>query len=526
MDIKRGITWVCIWLGGFIFICAGCSDSYLLGPSGLSGKGDFSYALKRRIQSPEKLSPLEGGSHKKEEVAVYPSEEPAIDLTGEKLTLEKAIDLALRINPKLKMMEEELGIASQNVSVAFSAFLPHIVGVYGFDYRDRQVYAGINGSVFPTAEKTFQRAELTIQMTIWDFGKSLAGYLQAKIARKIAELSLERARQTVIYQVSKSYYDLLKAKKMVVVADQAIKQAGAHLEVVKSLYENGLVDRSDLLRAEVQLSEARQSYISAKNALKLAISAFNSAIGINVNMPVDVVEKTGQIEFNSTLAYLLELAVENRAEFPMVQKMVDAEIEGYRASVGNLMPRIYVSASAKRVDDDYQVYKNSGIAEIGIEMDLFAGGRKYAEVKIAEHRIRRAIEQAKRVCDNIAFEVKQAYCAILDAKARMELAEKTLKQVDENLRLVESRYKQGAASSTDVIDAQTLRTRAYQSYYVAFYEYLSAIEQLRYAIGVNDKADLKGMFGGNLPSRQGTDRGAVEKINSKDNKGSEDNARR
>jgi len=119
-------------------------------------------------------------------------------------------------------------------------------------------------------------------------------------------------------------------------------------------------------------------------------------------------------------------------------------------------------------------------------MDLFSGGRTTAQTRVAERRIRKAVETAKQVCDGISLEVKQALLSVDDAQERLAVAKKAVSQAQENLRLVENKYEQTAATPTDVVDAETLKTRAQLNYFTALYDYIVAVERLRYATGTNE----------------------------------------
>ncbi|MBW1723152.1 MAG: TolC family protein [Deltaproteobacteria bacterium] len=402
------------------------------------------------------------------------------------LTLQDAIAIALTNNHTLKISNEDAGIAEQQVYVARSLFLPQVTAGYGYDIRDREVVQGFGPQTIPIAEKEFQRAELKVQMTIWDFGRSLGNYQQAQLGREIADLTMQRVRQNIIYQVTQAYFNVLRAQKARDIAAEALEQARAHLKTATSLYENGVVDKNDVLRAEVHVAEVRQQLISAENALKLSISVLNNVLGINVNSPTMVKGVTEAPEFQMDLVSALRTAIDHRPEFKLVQKSIRMEKAGLKAARAEHFPRIYVAGTLSRLDDDYQVHKNSALGEVGIQIDLFSGGRTTAQIRVAERRIQKAAETARQVCDGIALEVKQALLGIEEARKRLAVAKKAVSQAEENLRLVENKYRQTAATPTDVVDAETLKTRAQMNYFTALYDYIVAVERLRYAMGTNE----------------------------------------
>ncbi len=456
---------------GGLLAAAGCASG---------GQRAADVDLQQRI-----LPPSASASADPSAPQAVPSHNTAVAPSGP-LTLHDAITVALANNHTLKISNEDANIAEQQVRIARSLFLPQVSAGYGYDVRDREVSERFGAQTFPFAEKEFQHAELKLQMTIWDFGQSLGKYRQAQLGREIARLQLRRIRQGVIYRTTKAYFGILRARKAEAIATEALAQAKAHLETAQNLHENGVVDKNDVLRAEVRVAEVRQDLISAGNAVKLATSVFNSVLGINVNTPTKIADMTTVPEFKMNLLLALQTAVDCRSEFLLVRKSILAEKAGLAAAQGQRFPRIYVTAQANRMDDDYQTHKNSALGEIGIQMDLFTGGRMAAQTRVAERRIRKAVETAEQVCDTISLEVKQGFLGVEDARERLAVAKTAVSQADENLRLVENKYKQAVATPTDVVDAETLKSRAQENYFTAFYDHFVAIERLRYAMGTID----------------------------------------
>ena len=85
--------------------------------------------------------------------------------------------------------------------------------------------------------------------------------------------------------------------------------------------------------------------------------------------------------------------------------------------------------------------------------------------------------------DNISLEVKQAYLKTKEAEKKITTVEKAIEQAKENFRINKERYKEQVATSTDVLDAQTLLSRTTTNYYNALYDYKIAKASLYRATG-------------------------------------------
>ncbi len=425
------------------------------------------------------------------------SEEPfaSVLVPDRPISLEEAIAIALKNNHRLRQAFEDMGIAGYDRAIARSLFMPHVSAGYAYDRSNRQPAMVDPGNpLMPpmyAGEKEFRRAEIKVMMTIWDFGRSLGTYNQANLGRDIANLVYRRTRQQVIFQVVNAYFNVLRAQRGKVIAQESLNQAKEHLKTAESFERYGVVDRNDVLRARVQVAEVRQMLIKAKNAMELATSILNSVLGVNVHLPTRVIDDTRIIPFSISLKDCLQLAIENRPEFNVVQKAIGIEEEGIRAARAGHLPRIYVAGGYNWNDDDYQKFADPDgslhgdnlYGEIGIQIGLFSGGKTTAEVRKAKKKLTRAEEKAKEVCDGISLQVKAAFLAIQEAKDRIGVAKEAVAQAEENLRLINNKYRENVVTSTDVVDAETLLTRNKQNYYTALYDYIVAIAQLESAVG-------------------------------------------
>jgi outer membrane protein TolC len=470
-------------LSAFIFLPAllGCSALGIRNGESHSSSASF----RERVLLPE-IERFEEGRGKDP----FQSQTP---VPNRPITLEEAIAIALANNPSVKVSSEDVAIAGGNVDVARSLFFPQVSGGYGLVRSERQpAFVDPNNPLMPpfyAGEKAFKRAEVKVQMILWDFGRTLGTYRQSVLAKEIAELQSKRNGQMVRLQVAEAYFNVLRAKRARSIVEESLAQAKAHLKTAKSFYDAELVDKNDVLRAELQVAELEQALIKTKNAIEMATSVFNMTLGISVNRKTEVadVEETSAIAVS--LGNALRLAVDNRPEFKVVQKAIKIQEEALNVAWAGHMPRIYVGGQYDWSDDAYRkwggsdLHKGAWTGEIGIQINLFTGGRTTAQTRIAKSKIRQAEERAKQLCDAIALQVKSGVLGIGEAKERIAVAKKAIVQARENLRLMNNKYKEKIASSTDVVDAEAILSRSQSNYYSAVYDYHTAIARLVGAAG-------------------------------------------
>ena len=455
----------------FVILAGGCQD-----PTPV----EYRPMLEQRLRKPTSIAEPNAAESRIEKGAATP-------LPAGPLDLRQAIDIALAHNPGLKATLQDVGIAEQQIQIARSAFLPQISGRYGHDFLDRDLEVSLPGGLKSTLlEREFQRAELDLKWMLWDFGRSLGRYRQAKFGREITSTNYRRLRHSVIYQTTEAYFNVLRAQKAREIAIDALYSAKSHLETAENLFSQEIVAKDNVLRAKVQVAEFKQQLIAAENAIRLTMNVLNRTMGVNVNRPTEIVDLTQEPEFNMAIDWALQQAINHRPEFEQVQLGIRLRQEELTTAQAEFLPEIFVANKLAHIEDTGELNKNVAFTEVGIQINLYSGGRRSAQVHQARREITKAIEVAKAICDTIALEVRQAFLAIEDAKARLDVAETVISLAAENRRLVLEKYRNTLATPTDVADVEAANTKAQQNYYTALYDYIFAVEQLQFAMGMND----------------------------------------
>jgi HAE1 family hydrophobic/amphiphilic exporter-1 len=418
------------------------------------------------------------------------------------LTLPDAIAQAFRLQPRLRASLESIQQARGREEIAFAAFLPFVSGAYsvgGF-----ALDAGGAGLPLPSGgaftfvpflgtlpvgidvHTGYELAELKLQWLICDFGRRSGKYNQAGLAVDIAQLQTQRAYQTVANEVAVGYYQVLRARSLHRIAQEAVRRAEDDLDVERKLAKGGVVEREKVLRAETALAQAQQALDVAEEAEAVAVAALNLAIGLNVSTATGVVDTVDVPSFTLSLADCLQAAVGNRREFQVARDSVQVAQEGTRVARADFTPRIV----AEGYLNDFQQanprdHANLGLGFIKLEWGLFEGGKRTAELSVANSRIREALAQADSIADTIAFQVNQAYRQMVAARKGIDRSRPAVEQTRETYRLVVARSRQGDATPAELTDAEVALTRAEQDYSNAVYDSLSALARLEYAMGTN-----------------------------------------
>jgi outer membrane protein TolC len=436
---------------------------------------------------------------------------------GQSLTLSDAIALAFRQQPRLREYMETVQQARAQDEIAFSPFLPTLSAAYSVGGFHLDVGgAGVPLPGLPpgspaftflppsgalpvglTLDTGYELAELRLQWLVCDFGRRLGRYRQAEIAVDVAQLQTDRAYQTVANEVAVAYYQVLRARALRRTAQEAVRRAQEDVDVARKLRGQGVIVREKVLRAEVELAREQRLLDAAAEAEPVAVAALNLAIGLPTTAPTCVADTTDTPDFPFSLCQCLETAVARRRELRVARASVRAAQEGGRVARADFAPRIVSEGYL----NDFQQSAPRGHADLALgfiklEWGLFEGGRRVAELRLADSKVRAAVAQTESIADTIGFQVNEAHHRLVASRLGIERARPAVEQATENVRLVRARYAGGDATPTEVTDAETALTRAQDDYSNSLYDYLTAVARLEYAMGIAPTPATLGAPGG------------------------------
>jgi outer membrane protein len=402
--------------------------------------------------------------------------------------LTDAIAFALRNNPRLRSARAGIERARGQEQVAFAPFLPQIsiVGQYGVvSDTFAPGIPGNEGFLLPSlfGTRTYAETEVTLEWTLYDFGRTGGRYRQAAARERIAELQLVRADQTVEFDMAVAYLNVLLARASRRVQEDAIRRAEATLNDTAARQKEGVALKEDVLRAQVQLSESREALVLAREGEFDAVARLNNTMGRNAGWPLEVIDLETQPPLPGALADLLEQAAAQRPEVGVVRQAVAAAEEGRQAARGEFLPRIFVRAAAGHTDGENVITGWQEGAGLHLEAPLYAGGRHLGELRSADADIEAALADAQVILDAISLQVNLAYRGVVATRELIDLSRIAVVQAEENLRLLRVRYRAGTATPTDIVDSEAALTRSQQRFFSATYTYLAALARLDYAVG-------------------------------------------
>ncbi len=408
------------------------------------------------------------------------------------LTLEESIKIAMERS--LNLHSALIGVAGSEFrrKEAITNFLPWLTAQYVGSWYNTPVTIGVVQAALPglgvPTSKTVFNFSPTLSQPLFTGGFNLATYRLAKMGVDISKVTVETTKRDIVLQVRVGYFNILRAEKFYDVAQQAVTQFEAQLEVTKAFFEVGIVPKNDVLQAEVRLANAKQAAVKAANDLATAKASFNILLRGDVNAPFEVVDILAYKGFPLSFEQSLEEAIRLRPEIKAAQLNIDQAKENVKIARSGFFPTISLTGNYSRFSDDFFLgggvdFSDRWTVQALATFTIWNWGNTAFKVGENKVKVTQAEDAKNELIDSVTLEVKQDYLNLQTAEKNINTAEISIAQAEENLRMNEERYKYQVATQTDVLDAVVLLAQARVNYYGALSDFNIAKAQLERAMG-------------------------------------------
>jgi len=339
---------------------------------------------------------------------------------------------------------------------------------------------------FPQQERGYASVRSEVSVPLFTSGQIPAAIAAAAASERASQEELKRTDLDLHLQVATAYIRVLLAQKLLDVALSAESSLRAHGTDVARLRDQGIAARNDALAAQVALANAQQSTLDARTQLELARSAYNRLLARSLDAAVELEDLQPPAAAVANLGELTPQALEARPELRALTEQASALRAEAERTLAGARPQIAAVAGYRYEENRYQVHEGLWSIGLGFHWAAFDGGvtrSQAASLREQAHALEdRLLDAQSRVAD----EVRQRDLERRSALERIDVADKALEQADENLRVTREQYRAGLGNNTNVLDADTLRVRAYVNFYAARYDAVLADWRLRRAVGSLD----------------------------------------
>lgn len=379
-----------------------------------------------------------------------------------KLQLSEAIQLAEANNKTLKESGLNSSIASEKYKQSSAMFMPQVDLSYSALFTDNPLNAfGFNLQQGIVTAADFDPSKLNNPSLTKDFGSKIEVmqplinpdlFYQRKAAKKgkeIAELQKMRTSEYVAFQVKQTYMELALAYDAKEVIGRALVTSAEGLKRAQSFYDEGLIQRTDLLDAQIFNSKLESDLSQAANSIQDISDRLSLVMGTEtgIQYTIDKVTETAEADFSYN---------DHRTDFVAMNKAIEAQTMMKQASKMNFLPKLNAFGSYQYNDSKFaQFDKGSYLVGIKLSWNIFNGMRDKRSINISNYEIQRLNSQLSQQKDEAKVELMKSTRALETLTKETVNNQLMVEQAREALRILQDRYSEGLVSTTDLLRSQT-----------------------------------------------------------------------
>ena len=376
--------------------------------------------------------------------------------------LKQAIEATLENNKNIQLAKIEENIATANYKQTDAIYLPQInlsytalnsnnpLNAFGFKLQQRLVsQADFNPELLnhPSNTSDFS-TKLEIQQPL--FNLDLLYSRKAALKQtEIYKFKTQRTKEYLTYLVKKAYQQLALSYNAVDVLEDALQTSKAVYKYANDHYQQGIIQKTDVLNSQVYISTVEKELATAKNNIANASDLLSNLMGNSLGTIYTINKKDSLLEKENISFNKLSLT---RADFVAMQKAIEANnlmIESYKKS--NL-PKVNAFGNYQLNDNKILGFgANSYLAGIQVSWNIFNGNK-------TKNQIATQTLESNKLSQNLAKQIEESELELNKTTRDLEVGIFEIKQHEtaveyatEALRIIKNRYQQGLVNTTDVL---------------------------------------------------------------------------
>ena len=378
------------------------------------------------------------------------------------LTAKDAVQIALENNFEIKLSQNDLRIAKENLTYGNAGMLPNVTGNFTQNnsvMNSSQVQANGDKRSLSNAKNNNMNYGVSIGWTIFDGFAMFSRYEQLKELQKQGEFELKKTILAKVSDVISTYYTIVEQQNLLNAIDSSINISMERLRTAENRFMIGKASRLEVLNVQVNLNEDESSRLRQANVVKNLKISLNSLMARELNIEFDVER---EVEYDDSLIYddLLSKAKEYNPDLQIIainKRMAELEVKRIK---GNRYPVVRLNTGYNFSESESSLgfvsSSNSRGLNYGVtaSINLFDGFNQRRNERVAKIQLENSgimIDQQNLLIKTAMSTAYESYQTNLSL-ARLE--ENNADIARQNLNITLEKYKIGTISAVEFRDAQ------------------------------------------------------------------------
>lgn len=411
------------------------------------------------------------------------------------IDIEQAVAEALAHNRTATQARLDTLVSAADVRESRSALIPQITGRGTYTRLDEapQTNAPELGTSFTIGPREVYAIRFDANFPIFAFGKYWYAFKASQLQKERAVAGEATAEADIAAAVTAAAFDLLLAQRAVEVARSNETALARQVEDSQALLDAGRVTKAALLDAQVAFDTARRDREKRESAVPIVRMTLNRLLGRPVFHPTVVTANPVRgappwQRTETTVELLADEALTVRSELRAARLETAALRRGAKAVRGADLPELRGNLSWENNNSPFGNPTDRTTFLVTLDLPIFTAGARGARRDRARLFVDAAEVRLRELEAIVRTEVAEAYRAVLEAYDDIAVARRSITRSEESLRIQREKFRNGRATSREVLESTALLTNSRFAYFSALYDYNVALRDLHRARGLDPRA--------------------------------------
>ena len=420
-------------------------------------------------------------------------------------TLQQLKDSALQNNIALRTARHDMENARQQRKEAFTKYFPNVSGTgLWFNANKGMAQTTVNpsevipSSLTPTLAASLPAEALaalaspvTISMMkngtigslmavqpVFAGGQIVNGNRLVKVGEEVSRLQLQLSQQEVEKQTEQYYWQLVSLQEKVKTIDAVDTLLADIAKDVSVAVRAGVVLRNDLLQVQLRQNDVASQRLKLQNGIsivRLLLAQYCGLRDTSIVLSANVQRSMFNVQRST-------FNVQCTPEYQLLDKQVEATSLQHKMEIGKNLPSVAVGAGYNYhnlLDRNHTFGMVFATVSVPIS-NWWGGSHAIKRKKIAQQQ---AEEQRADNAQLLQIRMQNAWNSVIEAQQQLQLAQRSIEQSEENLRLHRDYYRAGTCKMSDLLEAQLLYQQTLDKQTNAFADLQNKQLEYRQSIG-------------------------------------------
>jgi outer membrane protein len=418
------------------------------------------------------------------------------------MSLEQAIDHALKHNYEILNARADANIAQRQVWEITADGLPQVNGAVGYQYfidipttlLPMEIFGGPAGEFQPVKFGLTHNlnASLSVTQLVFD-GSYIVGLQAARVYRELARRGYEKSEIEVRSLVTETYYIALATSQNLDIVKQNLGNLENTLRESEVLFEQGFTDAINVDQLRLTVSNLKNNITSLTRQKAFTLDLLKFQVGMKVDQPLELTDNLQQLLGKLSLESLMASQFDHQVhiDYKLMMSQERMALMAMRRQKSFYLPSLSASyvhqQTAQRNEFNFLQSDKDwfpvSIVGVHLNIPIFSSGLRWSRIQQAKLELEKAQTNTRMMEQNLLLQSQDARNQVSTALDKYNSEKENLELADRILRRTGIMHKEGLASSLELTQAsdQFLTTQA--NYIQAVFDLLNANNRLQKALG-------------------------------------------